>query len=173
MINKIIYLAAGKAKLNFDNVVYNDYEIERDINKDMMEVDLTDYDLIVATPPCNYWSRANCNINSAYSQKTKHLLPFIIWKCIATGKPFIVENVINKRRMYFIEEVKKYCYYKEHGRHSYFMSHDIDISSVPQIQDFKYGGYFINKGDNKQGGSNVNNVIEKYINEVKELLENE
>lgn len=160
---KILYLASGKAKLKYNDVVYNDYEIQRDLSCDLMEVDFKEYDLIIATPPCNYWSRANCNINSEYSQKTKHLLPFIIWKCIAVGKPFIIENVINKKRMYFLEEVKKYCHYVEHGRHSYFMSHQIDISSVPQIQDFKYGGRFINKGDNKQGGSNVNNVIEKYI----------
>lgn len=169
---KILYLAAGKAKLKYDDVTYNDFEIERDLTCDLMEVDISEYDLIVATPPCNYWSRANCNIYSEYSQKTKHLLPFIIWKCIAAKKPFIIENVINKRRMYFLNEVKKYCIYKEHGRHAYFMSHDIDISNVPQVQDFRYGGRFINKGDNRQGGSNVNNVIEKYIDSFIDLKEN-
>ena len=165
----IIYLASGKANLKIDNVVYNDYIIDREIKDDMINVDLTLFDLIVATPPCNYWSRANCNINSEYSQKTKYLLPLIIWKCIALDKPFIIENVINKKRMKFLDEVKRYCYYQEVGRHCYFTSHKIDLSVIPQKQDFKTGGVFINKGDDRQGGSNVNNVLEYYIKKVIEM----
>ena len=162
---RVIYLAAGKAKLKYDNVVYNDLDVKRDLQCDMLSIDLSQYDLLIATPPCNYWSRANCNIYSEYSQKTKHLLPEIIEKFIATGKPFIVENVINKKRMKDILEKHKDIY-KEHGRHCYFTNIDIDFSCVPQKQDFKYGGKFINKGDNRQGGSNVNNVFDFIIDKL-------
>ncbi len=47
---KVIYLAAGRAKLNYDNVVYNDYKEKRDLICDMMIVDLNDYDILIATP---------------------------------------------------------------------------------------------------------------------------
>lgn len=112
---------------------------------DMLSVDLKDFDFIIATPPCNYWSRANCNIHSAYSQETKHLLPDILIKLGNETKPFIVE----------------------HGRHSYFSNYDFSdiIKLVPQQQDFKYGGKYINKGDDRQGGSNVNNVFIAIIKE--------
>lgn len=162
---KILYLAAGHALLE-EKAIYNDLVIKRDINCDMMDVPLWGFDLIIATPPCNYWSRANCNINSEYSQKTKHLLPDIINKLSALGKPFIVENVINKRRMKEIIDNFPYRYI-EHGRHCYFTNIDVDFSSVPQTQDFKYGGHFINKGNNRQGGKNVNDVFNFVIGKMK------
>ena len=38
----------------------------------MMEIDLSPYDVIIATPPCNYYSRANYRREtSEYSQMTK------------------------------------------------------------------------------------------------------
>lgn len=166
---KILYLAAGKAVLNYDNVIYNDLLIKRDINKNMLDVDINDYDLIIATPPCNYWSKANCNINSKYSQETKNLLPNILKKLSNSNKNYIIENVINKKRMKEngVFNIEGNWFYFEHGRHCYF-TNDIMfkniIYNVKQIKDFKYGGRFINKGDNRQGGSNVNNVFNDYIN---------
>ena len=94
---KVIYLASGRAKLNYKNVVYNDCKEKRDLICDMMTVDLNNYDILIATPPCNYYSRANnSRETSKYALETKHLLPDILDKFIKTGKPFIVENVRNE-----------------------------------------------------------------------------
>lgn len=165
---KVIYLASGKAVLKYDNVIYNDLLIKRDIQCDMMSVDLTPYDILIATPPCNYWSRANCNIYSKYSQLTKDLLPNIINKFYLSGKPFIVENVINKKRMScFMKDLPIDIRYIEYGRHSYFTNILTYIPiDIPQVQDFKYGGVFINKFSDRQGGVNVNLVLDDFINYV-------
>ena len=97
---KGIYLAAFKAEHPNYDIVYQDILGNRDIGGDMMEVNLEPYDFIIATPPCNWWSRANYRRDrSEYALKTKHLLPDIIDKLIQIQKPFIVENVKNKERM--------------------------------------------------------------------------
>ena len=91
---KGIYLASYKAHHPNHDIVYQDINGERDIAGDMMEVDLTPYDFIIATPPCNWWSRANYRRNtSPYALNTKHLLIDIIHKLASQEKPFIVENV--------------------------------------------------------------------------------
>lgn len=95
---KVIYLGAYEAyHPNFD-VVYQDINGKRDLGGDMLEVDLKSYDVIIATPPCNYWSIARGNRCSQYSLDTKHLLPEIIKRLAKENKPFVVENVINKKR---------------------------------------------------------------------------
>lgn len=96
---KIIYLGAGYGRLNYNNVVYNDIDknTKCDIIADMLTVNLDSYDILIATPPCNYYSKANYRRNkSYYSLATKHLLPDIIKIFEKTKKPFIIENVINK-----------------------------------------------------------------------------
>ena len=91
---KGIYLAAFKPLHPNYEMDYQDINGKRDIGGDMMEVDLTPYDFIIATPPCNWWSRANYRRNrSPYALQTKHLLPDIIKKLCEQDKPFIVENV--------------------------------------------------------------------------------
>lgn len=165
---KVLYLAAGKAVLKYNNVIYNDLIIKRDLQCDMLDVDINDYDLIFATPPCNFWSRANCNINSNYSQKTKHLLPDILKRLSNSNKLYVIENVINKKRMREngVFDIKGDWLYFEYGRHCYFTNIVMFmgiIQNVSQVQDFKYGGKFINKGDDRQGGSNVNNVFNAII----------
>ncbi|NLN50339.1 MAG: hypothetical protein GX149_01775, partial [Acholeplasmataceae bacterium] len=79
---KILYLAAGHGSINTNHeVVYQDLIIKRDLGGDMLDIDLNGYDLIIATPPCNYYSRANYRRKtSKYSNDTKHLLPEIISK---------------------------------------------------------------------------------------------
>lgn len=166
---KVIYLASFEAKLKYKNVVYQDINGKRDIDGDMLDVDLSPYDILIATPPCNYYSRANYRREtSVYAQETKHLLPDIIEKFSKIGKPFIVENVINKVLMKDIikRHVNNGFYYKEHGRHSYFMSHDIDISKLHQINDDVQN----TSKDKRQGGYNVNIVLEYYIEKIKGVL---
>ena len=167
MKKKIIYLAAGYAELlTYDNndfdITYQDKFIKRDLGGDMLQVPLENYDILIATPPCNYYSRANYRREtSAYSQKTKHLLPEIIKKFKETGKPFIVENVINKTLMSKIIKDNSDIYYFEHGRHSYFTNIDMSeyIKDIPQISDD-----IQNKSKKqRQGGFNVNIVLTYFI----------
>lgn len=120
---RAIYLGAYEALHPNFNVVYQDINGKRDLGGDMMDVDLTPYDFIIATPPCNFWSIARGNRCSQYSLDTKHLLPDIIEKIANTGKPYVVENVINKKRftengVYEIAE-KAGCYIYYIGRHTY------------------------------------------------------
>ena len=116
-----IYLAAFKALHEEHDIVYQDINGKRDIAGDMMNVDLTPYDYIIATPPCNYYSRANYRREtSEYAQKTKHLLPGILKKLIALGKPFIVENVRNKRIFTELGLLNLPCHIYLIGRHTYW-----------------------------------------------------
>lgn len=134
---KGIYLGAYKAYHQRWNIDYQDINNKRDIGGDMMDVDLSKYDYIIATPPCNYWSIARGNRCSQYSLDTKHLLPDIIDKLVKLGKPFIVENVRNVKRM-TLENVlpRTDCNVYFVGRHTYFTNIEFDVSNIPQRQDF-------------------------------------
>lgn len=172
---KGIYLAACKARHSNYDIVYQDIDNKYncDLNGDMLLIDISNYDFIIATPPCNFWSRANPYYRkSEYSRRTKHLLPATILKLASQKKPFIIENVINKTRMskygvMQIIELYPELNYLELGRHCYISNTNLDcIKDVPQIQDFKYGGKRVNKDGYNQGGTNVFNVIEKWLNEI-------
>lgn len=95
---KGIYLASKQHRLKNYNLDYNDIEKYPGINipGDMLTVNLENYDYIIATPPCNYYSRANYRREkSKIALETKHLLPEILKKLEKIKKPFIVENVMN------------------------------------------------------------------------------
>ena len=162
---KVLYLASGHAILDYDNVIYQDKFVKRDLGGDMLQVPLDNYDILIATPPCNYWSRANYRREtSKYALETKHLLPDIIKKFKATKKPFIVENVINKKLMSGIINENKDIYYYEHGRHTYFTNINMSsyIKDIPQILDD-----IQNKSKKqRQGGFNVNIVLTYFINNL-------
>lgn len=170
---KGIYLGAGKAYHPNYDIVYQDINGKRDIGGDMLEVDLSSYDYIIATPPCNFWSRARGKRCSQYSLDTKHLLPDIINKLIKLGKPFIVENVKNDKRMYENNILPRFdCYIYYINRHIYFTNVKLDINNIEQRQDFKYGGKVIKYDDMNnqyhQGGYNVYNVIERFLETITE-----
>ena len=102
---KGIYLAAYKDRHYDFDIDYNDIVALPGINivGDMMSVDLSGYDFIIASPPCNYYSRANYRRDySDYALSTKHLLPDILNKHLTVGKPFIVENVRNEASFKFL-----------------------------------------------------------------------
>lgn len=191
-----IYLGAFTAKHENYKIVYQDINGKRDIGGDMLDIDLTKYDFIIATPPCNYWSRANYRREtSEYAQKTKHLLGDIIDKLIRLNKPFIVENVRNKNLFIKNGLYNKNCLIYEHGRHTYWTNIQFDIKDIPQVQDYYkqnkratklygYGWYITPNGiptrtagqkktnlnNNIQGGSNVHNVIERWLEKINERL---
>ena len=173
---KIIYLAAFKAEHPRFDITYQDINGKRDVAGDMMEVDLTPYDIIIATPPCNWWSMANIGkykgTPGKYAAETKHLLPSIISKCIEIDKPFIIENVRSKH------EYKKHglfnfdCMVSEYGRHTYWTNIPFNPSGVKQIKDFvgamahKKFTYPTADNKNSQGGQNVHNVIDYWLDIV-------
>ena len=166
---KGVYLFACKARHKNYNLDYNDIVpiYNCDLICDAMQVDLSNYDFIIASPPCNYWSKANPYYRtSKYSLETKHLLPDIIEKLSYLNKPFIIENVKNIKRMRengIFEIVRKNSlYYQFVGRHIYISNVLCDLS-CKQHQDFVYGGKRINNDGYNQGGSNVYIVIEKWL----------
>ncbi len=176
---KVIYLGAYEAYHPEFDIVYQDINNKRDLGGDMLEVDLKPYDMIIATPPCNYWSIARGNRCSQYSLDTKHLLPEMIKKLVHENKPFVVENVINKKR--FREEgifeiaLEKGCFIYYIGRHTYFINiwlsdEEIFMLESNNRQDFRYGGKVIMYPDMKnkkhQGGYNVHLVIDYFLNKV-------
>lgn len=183
---KIIYLASFKAHHPGWNMTYQDINGLRDIGGDMMEVDLDPYDVIIATPPCNYYSKLNRNREtSKYSTMTKHLLPEIIKKLEKIGKPYIVENV----RSHIINDLIRsqtdftgWIY--QHGRHTYWTNVPFSPEGIKQKIDFKavrsrvgvdktspdYNNVGLNViAKNRQGGDNVHNVIEWWLRVVSGL----
>jgi site-specific DNA-cytosine methylase len=171
---KILYLAAFKANHPNWNITYQDINGKRDIDGDMMNVDLDPYDVIIATPPCNYYSVANHRRNtSEYSQKTKHLLPDIIAKVKASGKPYLIENVRNYPLMKSFYD-QDYVY--EYGRHTYWTNIPFNPNNIKQIKEFTYKimsngkrGMFT-PSNQRQGGTNVHNVVEHWLEYIKDLI---
>lgn len=166
-----VYLAAYTARhYNYD-IIYNDIVSLPGINLvcDMLDVDLSSYDFIIASPPCNYYSRCNYRRDiSSYALKTKHLLPDILIKCCKQNKPFIIENVRNDTIMKAVgifDIVNKYsnCFIYYVGRHIYFTNIMINLY-CKQIFDFNIHGRRLHKGS--QGGVNVYNVIEIFLNYI-------
>ena len=141
---KGIYLASFKAIHENYDIVYQDINGKRDIGGDMLEIDLSHYDFIIATPPCNYWSRANYRREtSIYAQATKKLLPEILVALAYQDKPFIVENVRNDR-LFKVNNLYDFpCFIYKIGRHTYWTNVKLDISDIQQRQDYKYGGKVI------------------------------
>lgn len=163
-----IYLAAYKGRHPNYDIVYNDIVDLPGIDLvcDMLTVDLTDYDFIIASPPFNYYSKANYRrYTSEYSQRTKHLLPDILFKLSKLDKPFIVENVRNKSAFKFLGLLDlPGVYVIEYGRHTYFTNVNFSCVGIPQSFDFSDRGKRLTS--NCQGGDNVYLVIERWLNQV-------
>lgn len=168
---KGIYLGACRAyHPNFD-LDYCDINPGFHVNIvcDMLTVDLSQYDFIIATPPCNFWTKANpYYLKSSYSLSTKHLLPSIIEKCALSGKPFIVENVRNLKRFKqygILDLVDKFgLWVYIYGRHTYFTNVMFNCHNIPQKQDFLNHGIYIGGDKYRQGGENVYLVLEHFMN---------
>lgn len=166
---KGIYLGACRAYHPNYNLDYNDIEpgYHNNIICDMMKVDLTKYDYIIATPPCNWWSRANYRREtSIYAKETKHLLPDCMIKLALSGKPFIIENVRNYKRFYEngIIEIcdNNNIFIYEYGRHTYFTNIMFNPNNIKQVKD-NIQNISNNKKQYRQGGFNVHQVIEYWL----------
>lgn len=168
---KGIYLGAGKALHKNYDIDYQDINNKRDIGGNMLDIDITSYDYIIATPPCNFWSRARGNKCSQYALDTKDLLPNIIDKLAHQNKFFIVENVLNMKRFKEHNIIPRNdCIVLTLNRHIYFTNIYINLENIEQRQDFKYGGKVIMYDDMTdlyhQGGFNVHNVIERFLQTI-------
>ena len=161
-----VYLGSCTAFIPGYDIVYNDIIPYEHVSLccDMLAVDLSSFDYILASPPCNFWSRANYRrFTSDYSQKTKHLLPSILKKCVGSGKPFIVENVRNYSmfKKYGIIDIceKNGIFIYEYGRHTYFTNIMINLNNIEQIKDnIQYKSGLI-----REGGFNVNIIFKYFI----------
>ena len=159
---KGIYLAAFKAKHDAKDLTYQDINGKRDIGGDMMDVDLSPYDYIIATPPCNYWSRANWRRDSSdYAQKTAHLLPSILRKLIKLDKPFIVENVLNSKKFIEIGLYALPCHIYCIGGHTYWTN----VLLFVDVKQYDQNKQYISSSA-RQGGINVHNVSQQFIDQV-------
>lgn len=171
---KGIYLGACRAYHPNYNLDYNDIVpgYHNNIICDMLDVDLSKYDYVIAIPPCNYYSICNYRRDvSDYALKTKHLLPGCIIKLSESGLPFLIENVRNYPlfvKCGIIDLIKKYglfCY--EYGRHFYITNCMLNFNNIPQRFDFKNGGFRINYHDEfskyNQGGYNVHVIVEYFL----------
>lgn len=169
---KGIYLGAFKAFHPGYQIVYQDINGKRDLPGDMMDVNLEYYDFVIATPPCNYWSRACGNRHSDYAIKTAHLLPGILRKLVSQDKPFIVENVRIYKKFEQLGLFNLSCFVYFIGRHTYWTNIMLP-GCIEQRQDFTQHGWVIKYDDmnNKdhQGGFNVHNVIETWLDIVHTL----
>ena len=158
---KGIYLASKEHRIKNVNMDYNDIENYEGINKpgDMLKINIEEYDYVIATPPCNYYSRANYRREtSKIAQKTKHLLPGILKKLENYNKPFIVENVLNSRLL------PKTNYYEfEFGQHHYYTNvfmliYDKSFAKKQNKQNKSYG-----KRDNNE---NVDLIIKLFLETI-------
>lgn len=171
---KGIYLGSYIAYHKNHDIVYQDINGKRDLDGDMMNIDLTPYDYIIATPPCNWWSRGNYRRNqSEYALKTKHLLPDIIDKLILLGKPFIVENVRNATFYSKYGLFDKKCIIVFIGRHTYWTNIPFKFDDIIQnakteiIDGKKYYRSSQNIPQNKrQGTEEVHEVIERWLETI-------
>ena len=162
---KVLYACCYKADLERDDIVYVDIIPSLVKSKgeyiccDIRNVDFNEYDIIIATPSCNYYSRANYRREtSEYSQRTKDLLPLCINKAYATGKPFLVENVRNSTYMYNLD-IPKDVMIIPYGRHTYFTNVIFNINEAEQINENIQN----RSGTNRQGGYNVDSVIKVFM----------
>lgn len=100
MSKRVLYLCAREHRIAGYDIVYNDIEPKYgcDLVCDCLDVDLSPFDVLVATPPCNYWSKANNRFRefSKVAQMTKHLLPALMVSFHRCGKPYLIENVVNE-----------------------------------------------------------------------------
>lgn len=168
---KGIYLGAFRAYHPDFDIVYQDINGLRDLPGDMLDINLDDYDFVIATPPCNAWSHANSeNRLSDYALSTRHLLPDILLKLRYINKPYIVENVRNyPRYVKYGLLPRSDCFVYFIGRHTYW-SNVMFNSMVNYDFDFRSdsNGHceYIGHDGHREGGTNVHRVIESFLKEI-------
>lgn len=171
---KGVFLGACLQRHEKYDIDYNDIDTNTGCNLicDMLDIDLSKYDFVLASPPCNYYSRANYRRNvSFYALSTKNLLPTVIEKCSLSGKPFLIENVRNNVLFQqcgifdLCNKYKLFVYYV--GRHTYFTNIMINLQCYQTIDYVVKKQYYSNNlGNYRQGGDNVKKVFEIFLEKI-------
>lgn len=91
------------------------------------------------------------------------MLPCILEKFIQADKPFIIENVLNKRLMSdMISNLPFGVFYFEIGRHCYFTNVNFDYSDLHfECEHIKYLSVV-----KRQGSGGVNTVFNRFLKAV-------
>ena len=114
---------------------------------------ITNFDGLIFTPPCNYYSRANWRRNtSKVALETKDILPSVLNFVHIQGMPFLVENVQNA------PVFKDWYPYTQFtlGGHT-FWSNVVDRSDFIGYECPKQNKQFVNR--NKRDGNDVVNHV--------------
>lgn len=158
---KGIYLCARKHRIKEYNMDYNDIINYPGINKccDMLEIEINDYDYVIATPPCNYYSRANYRREtSKVAQETKHLLPGILKKLKNYNKPFLVENVLNAALL-----PKTNFFEFEFGNHHFYTN--IMFAIPIKEMAIKQNKQYVSR-EKRDNNPNVHIVIDSFLKAI-------
>lgn len=169
---KVLYGCCYKAELNLDANIYEItyVDIIPDLFKsngmyictDIKDIKFKDFDIIVCSPPCNYWTRAiSLERVSDYALNTMCLLPYCINECVKSGKPFIIENVRNYKRFNIFNLFNYPCFYVFIGRHTYRTNRLFKPDNLQIKENITH----ISKSK-RQGGNNVNTIFEEFIKSV-------
>lgn len=162
MLSKGVYLCARLDRYNdigFD-IDYNDIDPKYrcGLTCDCQDIDLARYDFIIATPPCNYYSKANYRRDSSkVALLTKHLLPYCLEYCTFLQKPFIIENVNNVNLL--PKKFDKYCYRFTFGGHTFWTNVYFDYSDLIPVKQFKADV----TRSKRDGNYNVHCIINRFL----------
>lgn len=160
-MKKGVYLCSRKHRLSGYNLDYNDIVYFEGINLlcSCEDVDLSNYDYIIATPPCNYYSRANYRRDrSDVALSTKHLLPYCINACRLSGKPFLIENVVNKSLLPIADDL----YVFEFGQHTFYTN---VFFLVPYGSEIKQNKQNVTRSK-RDGNFNVDLIIRIFLETI-------
>lgn len=170
-----LYLCARKHRLPGYNIHYNDIEYYPGIDyvldcrlllRNISSKFMRKYDYFIATPPCNFYSRANYRRNqSTVALMTKDLLPLCLEKLSKLKKPYIIENVLNDSLILKDDQISKIIkdnsiYYIKFGGHIFF-------TNIFMFNFHKSWSHKQNKQNvcrNKRDGNyNVDLVIKEFL----------
>lgn len=159
-----LYLCAREHRIEGYDIDYNDIEPYDGINLccSCEDVSLDGYDFVIATPPCNYYSKANYRREySKVAQMTKHLLPAILERLRGFKGAFLVENVQNASLLPHPDHCLEFVW----GNHTWYTNRFFAIPphcmEVPQHKAKLPQGH-------RDGNENVDIIIKCFLDTVVE-----
>lgn len=146
--------------------VYNDIQYPVDYQCDMRELEplLDTFDCILASPPCNYYSRANYRREtSKYAQATKDLLPWCqrMASDLIGRVPMIIENVRNRHLIPLPADLN--ILYSR--RHTFFANHPFSVYGASK------SGLSHVCSVNRQGDEEVHETFFEFVKLIKHEME--
>ena len=158
-----LYLCAMKDRYPGYSILYNDIKDYPGINlkMDCRNITREYFDkagFIIATPPCNYYSKANFRREtSKVAQDTKILLPWCLSLCSMLNLPCIIENVNNDNLLPTLYD--KYFYRFKFGGHTFWTNVYLYINDLVAVKQNKQNVC----REKRDGNPNVHMVIERFL----------